>query len=194
MPGAGDQVRVPAALADLGGARRGRVRGLAVAGGKLLLHDRQQQIALLGAFVLLAFEQPLGAGEPSGRAARLSSKEKTQAQPERATDGAQAFIGVQVRLMGTLERPQIVVVPTDQIRRHRQQLEILASQRSRLIGERERLVGIGPGPPPVARTAPFELADHLRGTAVRVGLIEWAHALRSDRRRAYQIRSACGAT
>ena len=38
--------------------------------------------------------------------------------------------------MGAIERPQIVVVPADQIRRHRQQLEILTSQRSRLIGER----------------------------------------------------------
>ena len=91
VPGAGDQVRVPAALADLGGARRGGVRGLAVAGGKMLLHDRQQQIALLGAVVLLAFEQPLGTGEPAGRAARLSAKRKTQAQPERAADGAQAL-------------------------------------------------------------------------------------------------------
>ena len=61
--------------------------------------------------------------------------------------------------MGTLERPQIVIVATDQIRRHREQLEILTSERSRLIGERERLVGIGPGPPPVMLTAPFERAD-----------------------------------
>lgn len=37
--------------------------------------------------------------------------------------------------MGTLERVQIILVPTDQIRRHRQQLEILTSQSGRLIGE-----------------------------------------------------------
>ena len=65
--------------------------------------------------------------------------------------------------MGALERLQIVIVSTDQVRRHRQQLEILASQRSRLISEGQRLVGIGPGPSPVVLPAPFELADHLRG-------------------------------
>ena len=76
VPGAGDQVRIAAALADLGGFSSGRVRSLEVARGKVLLHDRQQQIALLGALVLLALEQPLGAGEPARRAAHLSSKEK----------------------------------------------------------------------------------------------------------------------
>ena len=76
VPGAGDQVRIPAALADLGGVSRGRVRSLEVARGKLLLHDRQQQIAPLGALVLLVLQQPLGAGEPAGRAARLAAKEK----------------------------------------------------------------------------------------------------------------------
>ena len=104
VPGAGDQVRITAALADLGGARRGRVRSLAVAGGKLLLHDRQQQIAPLGALVLLVLQQPLGAGEPARRTALLSAKEKTQAQPECATDGAQAFTGIQVGVMGAFER------------------------------------------------------------------------------------------
>ena len=129
VPGTGDQVRIAAALADRGGLRRGRVRSLEVARGKVLLHDRQQQIAALGALVLLVLEQPLGAGDPAGRATHLAAKEKTEAQPECGTDGAQAFAGVQVRMMGTFERPQIVLVPTDQIRRHRQQLEILASQR-----------------------------------------------------------------
>ncbi len=96
-----------------------------VAGGKVLLDERQQEVAPLGAVRLLAFQQPLGAGKPSGRAAHLAAKEKTQPQPESATDGAKAFAGVQMGVMGTFERSQIVVVPTDQIRRHRQQLEIL---------------------------------------------------------------------
>ena len=94
VPGTGDQVRIPAALADLGGAGRGRVRSLVVASGKVLLHDWQQQIALLGALVLLMLQQSLGAAKPARRPARLPSKEKTQAQPERTADGAQAPAGV----------------------------------------------------------------------------------------------------
>jgi hypothetical protein len=34
--------------------------------------------------VFLAFQQPLGTSEPSGRTARLSAKEETEAKPERA--------------------------------------------------------------------------------------------------------------
>ena len=77
--------------------------------------------------------------------------------------------------MGTFERLQIIVVPTDQIRRHRQQLEILALQSGRLIGGRERPVGIGPGAPPVMLTAPFELAEPGRSSGVRIALLEVAH-------------------
>ena len=169
VPATGDQVRVPATLADLGGLRRGRVRSLEVARGKVLLHDRQQQIAALGALVLLVLEQPLGAGDPAGRGAHLAAKEKTQAQPECGTDGAQAFAGFQVRVMGTFQRPQIIIVPTDQIGRHRQQLEILAFQSGRLIGCRERPVGVGPGAPPVMLAAAFKFAQ------------AWAYFGRSDR-------------
>ena len=85
--------------------------------------------------------------------------------------------------MGALERCEIVVVPADQIRRHRQQLEIRALQRRRLIGARERLVGIRPGAPLVAGTASFELAGRMGAGALRVASIEWAHPLASDRRR-----------
>jgi hypothetical protein len=39
--------------------------------------------------------------------------------------------------MGRFKRLQIMLVPTNQIRRHRQQLKILGCQRSCLIGERK---------------------------------------------------------
>jgi hypothetical protein len=39
-----------------------------------LQHNRQQQIAPFDAVALLAFYQPLGAAEPSGRAAYLSAE------------------------------------------------------------------------------------------------------------------------
>ena len=40
------------------------------------------------------------------------------------TDGAPASTGIQVRVTGTFKRLQIILVPTGQIRRHRQELEI----------------------------------------------------------------------
>jgi hypothetical protein len=117
VAGAGDQVCLPEALADLDGADGDGVRDFAITGGELLLHDRQQQVAPLDAVTLLAFEQPLGTGQPSGRAARLSSKEKTQTQPERAAGGsAHAFASIKICVMGAIKRTQIIIVPTDQIR------------------------------------------------------------------------------
>jgi hypothetical protein len=181
VSGAGDQVRILAALADRGGVGRGRVCSLVVAGGKLLLHDRQQQVALLGALVLLLLQQPLRAPEPARRAADVAAKEETEAEPECAADRVQAFIGIQPRVMGALERPQILIVATDQVGRHGQKLEIVAAQRRRLVGAREGLIGIGPGPPPVVRTAPFDLADPIRNRRGRLASIELAHPLSSDR-------------
>ena len=72
---------------------------------------------------------------------------------------AQSFAGLQVRVMGALEAAHVVVVATEHVGRRRQQLEVLRSQRSRLVGARQRLVGVGPRPPVVGLTAPFELID-----------------------------------
>jgi hypothetical protein len=161
VPSAGDQVCVSAAFADLGGARRGRVCSLAIPGGKLLFHDRQQQIAPLGGFVRLVLQQSLGTGEPPGRAARLSAKEKAHANPKRAAHSAHAFASVQMRVMCALERAQILFVATDQIRRQRQQLEILTDEGRGLIGARERIVGIRPLPLRVALPASLKVLTHV---------------------------------
>jgi hypothetical protein len=120
VPGAGDQICVSAGFTDLGGARRSRVCSVAGVGVKLLFHDRQQQIAPLGAFECLAFQQALGTGEPPSRASRLSAKEQTHAEPERAANSAHGFAGIQICLMCALERTQVVFVATDQIRRQSQ--------------------------------------------------------------------------
>ena len=71
----------------------------------LLLDDRQQQVALLGAFARLALQQPLSTGEPAGRAAHLAAHEQAKAEPERTADGATAA-GIAVRMVGAFERPR----------------------------------------------------------------------------------------
>jgi hypothetical protein len=116
VPGAGDQVWFPEALTDLGGTGRSDVRGFMITGGEMLLRDRQQQVALLDAITLSAFQQSLRTGEPSGRAARRSSKEKMQTQPEGAAGSAHAFASIQMCMMGAIKRTQVIIVPSDQIR------------------------------------------------------------------------------
>ena len=66
-------------------------------------HDRHQQIAPLDAVTFLTFEQPLGAAEPSGRAAHLSLECEIDPNPEGAAHSTHRFAGGQVRMMSTLQ-------------------------------------------------------------------------------------------
>ena len=75
------------------GARRGCVGSLQVTGGDRCSTTRDEQVALLGALLVLALQQPLAAGEPAGRAAHLSARPQLKAGPERAADGAAALHG-----------------------------------------------------------------------------------------------------
>ena len=61
----------------------------------------------------VTLQQALGTGEPAGRAARLAAHEKTKAKPERAADGASAFAGVQIRVVSTFKRTEVLVVATE---------------------------------------------------------------------------------
>ncbi len=110
------------------------VRGLPITGSLMPQHHRHQQIAPLDAVFPFALYQPLGAAEPSGRAAHLSSECKVDAHPERAAHSAHRFAGVEVRVIGTLQAIQAVVVAAEHEGRRCEQLEVLRSQRSRLIG------------------------------------------------------------
>jgi hypothetical protein len=62
-------------------------------------------------------QQPLGSGEPSGPAARLSSKEKMETQPEGAAGSARIFTSVQIYMMSTIKRPKKIIIPTNQVSR-----------------------------------------------------------------------------
>ncbi|QEX14853.1 hypothetical protein FRZ44_01280 [Hypericibacter terrae] len=145
----------------------------------MLLHEGQQQVSLLHAIVPLSFEQALGAAEPPGRWTRLTSKEKTKTYPERATGPAHAFVCINVGVMGTIERPHIIVFAANQIGGHCKQFEILDSQPNCKVGAFERVVCIGPGPPFVMLSAPFEVIESFRGAAAQWALIGAAHTLRS---------------
>jgi hypothetical protein len=128
---------------------------------------------LLDAFAPLSFEQALGAAEPSGRRTCLTPKEKTQADPKRATGSAQTLLGIKEDTMGSIERPQMFLFATDQIRRHRQQFEIVGSQRDCTIGEREGVVVVAPSPLLIMLSAAFEVIESFREGFVRFALIGW---------------------
>ncbi len=174
VTGAGDQVGVAAALADIGGPRRAFVGSLPLAGGDVFVRHGDEHVALLGALIL-ALQQSLAAGEPAGRAAHLSTEEQLEAEPERTADGAVALVAVQVSLVGAFEGPQVVVVPADQIRRHRQQLEIAWRQIGGLIGARQHLKGVGPFPPLVVLATAFEAIGAVRATLGRITGAGLAH-------------------
>jgi hypothetical protein len=79
MYGEGEQVCIAESLGDLGGVGCGAGRSLPITGGHTTQQERYQQIASLDALILLAFDQPLRATEPAGRAARFSSECKNDA-------------------------------------------------------------------------------------------------------------------
>ena len=114
VAGAGDQVRVAAALADRDGVGCSCVRRIVVARFEALLDHRQQQVAALSAFAGFVLEEPLGAGKPAGRTTRFIPHVQAKAQPESAS-GARDLAGVHVGLVGTFKHDEIIVVPAGQV-------------------------------------------------------------------------------
>jgi hypothetical protein len=111
--GAGDELRVAAAFTDRCGFGCSGVCGLIVTQNGPLSDRRQQQIAALGALACVAFQHPLSTGKPAGRAAHFAAHEHAKAEPKRATDGASAFVIVQISVVGTFECSEVFIVPTD---------------------------------------------------------------------------------
>ena len=158
-----EQVAIAEPLADrrgIGGDRRG---GLRLAGGRAPERERQQHVAALGALARLGLQQPLGAAEPTRRAAHRAGEGQRHPDPERAANGAQGLAGVEVRLVRALEAAQEPVLQSDHVRRARQQLEIVGLQPDRLVGARQRVVRLPPGPPGVRGPSALRRGAGVRG-------------------------------
>jgi hypothetical protein len=143
----------------------------------MLLDDRQQQVALLGAFVNIALQQTPGTGKPAGRPAHLAAHQQAKAEPERATNGAGALAGPDICVVGAFECLKVFVIVTDEVCRHRKQLEILGAQQHFLIGERKRAVGVSPCPTLVTSPAAFEVITAIRVPVFMIALIGAFHIL-----------------
>ena len=103
-------------------------------------------------------EHPLGAREPSRGARDLPAQHEVHADPEGAADRRQILAAVEVALMRTLQRAQLLLVAAQHVGDRREQLQVLRRQRRLAIGTRQRLVGLDPRTLHVQLPAAFELA------------------------------------
>ena len=139
-----DQVAIAEALADGDGLGCLRPRCLEVAFPEALEHRPEEEVAALDTVAFLALEQPLSAGEPACRRGCFPAEQETEADPPGTADGLRRFARVEVGVMSTLEGTNVLVLETSHIGRRREQHEILRLQPARVVGARERLVGIAP--------------------------------------------------
>lgn len=126
----------------------------------MLERDRHLQIALFDTVPVLALNEALRPAEPTSRRPHLSSDREVHPEPESDARRAKPVPGVQAHVVRTLQECQVVVHATDHGGRDREQLEVVRSQRRRLVGARQRLVGVQPRPLRVGLATALEGVGH----------------------------------
>jgi hypothetical protein len=109
------------------------IRGAGVTGRTGPQQDGYQEIAALDAVTTLPVEQPIAAAEPAVRTGRLPAHEQVVPDPPGAARGAGDLTGIQMAVMRTFERPDVVVVATEHVRRPGQQLEVVRPEEIVLV-------------------------------------------------------------
>ena len=155
----GKEIRVAETLAEFRCCACSRGRALEVAGDLVLEGDGHQHVALLRAFTVLAFDQPLCASEPTGGRAHLPTKRKLHSDPERTSRGAQRDPVVRVALKCAAQDPDAVVFATEHVGRRREQLQILCAERYGPIGFGQRCVSVLPRRARIRGVAPFQVSS-----------------------------------
>jgi hypothetical protein len=132
-----------------------------VTGHHLLEGDRDEQVAALGAFLLM-LQQTVGPGQPSAGLRQLPLVDQVERQPERAPCGPPEIAVLGMEPLGAPQGPQAVLQVAEEIGGGRQQLQVLTGQRGRAVGERQGGLGVGPRQPAGGLAATDELAipDH----------------------------------
>ena len=138
-----EQIRIAETRGDLGRRGGGGAGGLQIARRPVLEIGCEQQIALLDTVAPL-FEQPLGAREPARGARDLPAEHEVHADPEGAADSRQILSAIEVALMRTLQRAQLLLVAAQHVRDGREQLQVPRCERRLPIGTPQRLVGLYP--------------------------------------------------
>ena len=152
-----DQVGVSGSSADGGCAARRPLCSRVVTGHHMLKGDRDQHVPALGALLLLVLQQAVGAGKPATGLRKLLLVDQVEPEPERAPRGPPRIAALGMDLLGALQRLHALLDTAEEIRRGRQQLQILSCQRGRPVGQRQRGVGIRPRQPPGSLAAPRQL-------------------------------------
>jgi hypothetical protein len=152
-----DQVGLGDASADGGRPGRRPPRSRIVTGHHLLKGDRGEQVAALGA-LRLVLQQPVGPSQPTTGLRELPLVDQVEPEPEGGPPGPPTVAALGMELLGALQRPQALLDPAEEIRRRRQQLQVLSGQGGRPVGQRQRGVGVRPGQPPGRLAAPRQLS------------------------------------
>ena len=106
--------------------------------------ERQQQVAGLGAVGAFGFEELLGAAEPAAGAAHLTALCEVHSQPECAPQRRASFTGCEARLIGAIEKREVLLRQPEHEGRRREPLEFGGRQCCRPIRRHELLVLRGP--------------------------------------------------
>jgi hypothetical protein len=121
-----DKIPVAAAFADRRSFGCSSVGGFIVTQSRSLTDRWKQQITPLGALACFVFQQALGKSKPTVRTPHLAAHKHARTKPERAADGAKRLAGLMIRIVGALQRAQVVFVSVDEVCGQRQQLKILS--------------------------------------------------------------------
>jgi hypothetical protein len=134
----------------------------------MLFDVGQHQVTLFGTIMWLTFKHPMRPSKPAGCYSHLPAEGEAQAQLESAAGSPMTLASVKTGVMGSFQDPQILLVASGQIGRHRQPFEIVHCERSRFIGAREEPIGVVPRPFFVSLTTEGELIRLLQGAAVEL--------------------------
>ena len=158
MPGAGNQVWVSKAGADLRGGGGRCVGARIIAFPETLLGEGQEQVTVLHA--VMALDEPLRPREPSGRLSGIASEKKIETRPEGTARSPHTVTGVEMRVMSTIEGAVKIELSAAEVCRYREQLQIFNSNWSHPVCERERVVGVSPCSTPVRLATHLKLVGH----------------------------------
>jgi hypothetical protein len=151
------QIGVADASADARRASSNRRCVFMVTGSRSLDRSRKQQQAMLGAFWLHVLKHSVRPREPTTGLREIPFEKQSERHPEQAPRRSPRITGCDVSTVGALQSLATLIHMTEEICRRCQQLEILPRQRTRRVGIRKRLVGVGPREPAPSLTAPHEL-------------------------------------
>ena len=117
---------------------------------------------MLDAVDLYAFEKALPSGEPARRTSELASEQQIVADPPGAADRRRQRTSVEVKLVGTFERADVVVVLAQHVGGPAEQLQLRGRKRRSLVRGAQRVVSLCPRARAVGRPTSLDIVARVR--------------------------------